>query len=93
MYFSQWNLRSQGIKLKFSPHQLAWHQTHPENTFIIAEALGPRSSKTSSVFLYPGSRIMELDACGLELDASAVGLDACCFELEACGLTLETMGD
>ena len=84
---------TQGIKLKFSPHQLAWHQTHPENTFIIAEALGPRSSKTSSVFLYPGSRIMELDACGLKLDASAVGLDACCSELEACGLTLETMGD
>tara|TARA_R110000851_G_scaffold109727_1_gene232164 strand:- start:101 stop:505 length:405 start_codon:yes stop_codon:yes gene_type:complete len=84
---------TQGIKLKFSPHQLAWHQTHPENTFIIAEALGPRSSKTSSVFLYPGSRIMELDACGLKLDASAVGLDACCSELEACGLTLETMSD
>ena len=84
---------TQGIKLKFSPHQLAWHQTHPENTFIIAEALGPRSSKTSSLFLYRGSRIMELDACGLELDASAVGLDACCSELEACGLTLETMGD
>ena len=84
---------TKGNKLKFSPHQLAWHQTHPENTFIIAEALGPRSSKTSSVFLYPGSRIMELDACGLKLDASAVGLDACCSELEACGLTLETMGD
>tara|TARA_R110002124_G_scaffold276304_1_gene447033 strand:+ start:55 stop:459 length:405 start_codon:yes stop_codon:yes gene_type:complete len=84
---------TKGNKLKFSPHQLAWHQTHPENTFIIAEALGPRSSKTSSLFLYRGSRIMELDACGLELDASAVGLDACCSELEACGLTLETMGD
>ena len=84
---------TKGNKLKFSPHQLAWHQTHPENTFIIAEALGPRSSKTSSLFLYPGSRIMELDARGLKLEASAVGLDACCLELEACGLTLETMGD
>ncbi len=84
---------TKGNKLKFSPHQIAWHQTHPENTFIIAEALGPRSSKTSSLFLYRGSRIMELDACGLELEASAVGLDACCSELEACGLTLETMGD
>ena len=84
---------TKGNKLKFSPHQLAWHQTHPENTFIIAEALGPRSLNTSSVFLYPGSRIMELDACGLGLDASAVGLDACCSELEACGLTLKTMGE
>ena len=84
---------TKGNKLKFSPHQIAWHQTHPENTFIIAEALGPRSSKTSSLFLYRGSRIMELDACGLELEALAVGLDACCSELEACGLTLETMGE
>ena len=84
---------TKGNKLKFSPHQIAWHQTHPENTFIIAEALGPRSSKTSSLFLYRGSRIMVLDACGLELEASAVGLDACCSELEACGLTLETMGE
>ena len=82
-----------GNKIRFSPHQIAFHVKHPQNTFIIAEALGPRSSKTSSLFLYRGSRIMELDACGLELEASAVGLDACCSELEACGLTLETMGE
>ena len=82
---------TKGNKLKFSPHQLAWHQTHPENTFIIAEALGPRSLNTYS--MYKGSRIMELDACGLELEPLACGLDACCLELEACGLTLENMGD
>jgi hypothetical protein len=55
------------------------------------EAHGQRSSKTSSLFLYRGSRIMELDACGLKLEASTVGLEACCLELEACGLTLETL--
>jgi len=82
---------TKGNKLKFSPHQIAWHQTHPENTFIIAEALGPRSLNTYS--MYKGSRIMELDACGLELEPLACGLDACCLELEACGLTLENMGD
>jgi hypothetical protein len=58
---------------------------------LIVEAHGQRSSKTSSLFLYRGSRIMELDACGLKLEASTVGLEACCLELEACGLTLETL--
>ena len=31
---------TRGNKLKFSPHQIAFHKTHPKNTFIIAEALG-----------------------------------------------------
>lgn len=83
---------TKGKKLKFSPHQIAWHQTHPENTFILAEALGQRSSKTSSVSLYRGSSIMELDACGLALEPLAKGLDACCLVLESCGLTLENFG-
>jgi len=71
-----------GNKLKFSPHQLAWHVTHPKNTFIIAEALGPRSSKL--IQMYRGSRIMELAACGFKLEACCLGLDACGLELEAC---------
>jgi hypothetical protein len=61
------------------------------NAVSKVEAHGQRSSKTSSLFLYRGSRIMELDACGLKLEASTVGLEACCLELEACGLTLETL--
>ena len=59
-------------KLKFSPHQIAFHVAHPRNTFIIAEALGPRSVK-----LFRGSRIMELVACGFKLEACCLGLDAC----------------
>ena len=59
-------------KLKFSPHQIAWHVSHPQNTFIIAETLGPRSVK-----LFRGSRIMELVACGFKLEACCLGLDAC----------------
>ena len=67
-----------GNKLKFSPHQIAWHVAHPKNTFIIAEALGPRSVK-----LFRGSRIRELVACGFKLEACCLGLDACCLELES----------
>ena len=74
---------TRGNKLKFSPHQIAFHKTHPKNTFIIAEALGPRSSKL--IQMYRGSRIMELVACGLELEACCLGLEACRLELESLG--------
>ena len=74
---------TRGNKLKFSPHQLAWHVQHPKNTFIIAEALGPRSSKL--IHMFRGSRIMELDACGLELEACCLGLEACCLKLQKLG--------
>ena len=59
-------------KIKFSPHQISFHVKHPHNTFILVEHLGQRCLK-----LFRGSRIMELDACGLKLDACATGLDAC----------------
>jgi hypothetical protein len=72
---------TRGNKLKFSAHQLAWHVQHPKNTFIIAEARGPRSSKL--IQMYRGSRIMELDACGLKLEACHSGLEACCLKLES----------
>ena len=71
---------TRGNKLKFSPHQIAFHKTHPKNTFIIAEALGPRSLKL--VHMYQGSRITELVACGLKLDACSLGLAACCLHLQ-----------
>ena len=74
---------TRGNKLKFSPHQIAFHKSHPENTFIIAEALGPRSSKL--VHMFRGSRITELAACGLKLEALCLGLEACCLELSKLG--------
>ena len=74
---------TKGNKLKFSPHQIAFHLKHPHNTFIIAEALGPRS--LNRFHMYRGSRIMELEACGLELEA-------CCLGLEACRLYLSKLG-
>ncbi len=74
---------TKGNKLRFSPHQIAFHKRHPENTFIMVKALGPLPKKTSSVFLYRGSRISELVACGLKLDACYSDWDACRLALEA----------
>ena len=72
-----------GNKIRFSPHQIAFHVKHPENTFIIAEALGPRSEKL--IYMYKGAQIMELEACGLKLEPLCLGL-------EACGLLLDGLG-
>ena len=52
-------------KIKFSPHQIAFHVKHPNNTFIMVKHLASRDVK-----LYEGLRIMELVACGLKLEAS-----------------------
>ena len=73
---------TKGKKIKFSPHQIAFHVKHPKNTFILVEALGPRSSKL--FYLIPGSRISELVACGLrpKLDACSLELDACCLKFQ-----------
>ena len=67
-------------KVRFSPHQIAFHVKHPNNTFILVEHLGQRSVK-----LFPGSMIRELDACGLALDPLCLTLDACCLWLSELG--------
>ena len=74
---------TKGNKLRFSPHQIAFHVRHPHNTFIMVEALGPRSEKL--IYMYSGKQILELEACGLKLDPLCLGLDAC-------GLWLESLG-
>ena len=74
---------TKGRKFKFSPHQIAWHVQHPKNSFILAEARGPRTANRFQMFR--GSRIMELDACGLELEACRLGLAACSLELSSLG--------
>jgi len=72
-------------KLRFSPHQIAFHVRHPDNTFIIAKTLGPCSPNTSPISMYRGSRIRELAACGLKLDACYSGWDACRLAIEQVG--------
>ena len=61
-------------RVTYSPHQIAFHVKHPNNTFILAEALGPRA--TNRFHLYRGSRIMELIPAGLQLEACCLGLDS-----------------
>ena len=76
---------TKGKKLKFSPHQIAFHVKHPTNTFILAKALGPLPPKTSPISMYRGSRIRELVASGLKLDACYSGWDACRLAIEQVG--------
>ena len=64
-------------KIRFSPHQIAFHSKHPKNTFIMVKTLGPLPPKTSSVSMYRGSRILELVDSGLKLEPDCLGLPAC----------------
>ena len=72
-------------KIKFSPHQISFHVKHPNNTFILVETLDPRSSKHVEYYLFPGSGILALEACGLKLEALATGLEACSLWLDQLG--------
>ena len=76
---------TKGKKIRFSPHQIAFHVKHPRNTFILVEALDPRSSKHVEYYLFPGSGILALEACGLKLEALATGLEACSLWLDQLG--------
>ena len=66
--------------VRFSPHQIAFHVLHPENSFILVKHRG-----SCAVKLYEGSQIKDLVAWGLELEA-------CCLGLAACGLKLSKLG-
>ena len=66
---------TKGRKIKFSPHQIAFHVTHPKNSFILVEALGPRSR--NRFHMYRGSCILELTGRGLELEAWCLGRESC----------------
>ena len=71
---------TRGNSVKLSPHQISFHVRHPKNTFIMVKHLGPCTVK-----LYEGSRIMELEACGLALEPLCLGLEACRLKLESLG--------
>ena len=70
---------TKGRKIRFSPHQIAWHVQHPNNTYILGETRGPCAAKRFQMFR--GSRIRELVTSGLELEACFLGLEACSLEL------------
>ena len=65
-------------KVRFSPHQIAFHVKHRKNTFILVACTPDRGL----VRLYPGARILELVHSGLKLEPLALGWSACCLELE-----------
>ena len=55
-------------KIKFSPHQIAFHVKHPLNTFILVLDASLNVPK-----LYEGSCIRELVACGLKHEPRVQG--------------------
>ena len=65
-------------KVRLSPHQIAFHVRHPNNSFILVESLDQRCLK-----LFEGARIRELVACGFKLEPLCLGLDACRLKLES----------
>ena len=67
-------------KVRLSPHQIAFHVRHPNNSFILVESLDP-----STIKLFPGSMVQELVACGLTLEPLCLGLDACRLRFEELG--------
>ena len=71
---------TRGNSVRFSPHQIAFHYRHPDNTFILVKHRG-----SCAVKLYEGSRIMELVAWGLKLEPLCLGLEACGLRLSALG--------
>jgi hypothetical protein len=71
---------SKSKKVRFSPHQIAFHVRHPKNSFILVKTLDACGLK-----LYEGHRIRELVACGLKLGACESGLEACRLRLEGLG--------
>jgi hypothetical protein len=83
---------AKGNKIKFSPHQIAWHKTHSKNTFIMVKTLDPSSSKTYSISLFRGSSIMTLVRDGVKTEPIACGFPACSLIFDEVGLTLENLG-
>ena len=70
-----------GNKIRFSPHQVAFHVKHSKNTFILVACTLDRGL----VRLYPGHQILELVNSGLKLELLAQGWDACRLQLERLG--------
>ena len=64
-------------KLKFSPHQLAFHIQHPKNSFIFTMQLADQGPK-----LYEGDQVESLAAQGLKLEPICEGLESCIERLE-----------
>ena len=61
-----------GNKIRFSPHQIAFHVKHPQNTFILAKKPSQGSCK-----LFSGTSILALEKEGFKYkDSICLSLDA-----------------
>ena len=69
-------------KVAISPHQVAWHMSHPSGSFVLVRSINKKIKKNLACSLYPGSRILELVASGLKLEPAVRGT------LEACACSL-----
>ena len=69
---------ARGNKITFSPHQIAFHVKHSNNSFIMVTR-----TLTPDPILYEGSQIRELATRGLRLEPIAKSLDPCVKRLEA----------
>ena len=67
-----------GNKIRFSPHQVAFHVKHPKSSFILVACTPDRGL----VRLYSGLKILQLVDSGLKLVPLCAGWDACRLELE-----------
>ena len=65
-------------RIRFSPHQIAFHVTQPKNTFILVACAPDQLARW-----YPGHRILELVDSGLKLEPLCAGWKACRLELES----------
>ena len=71
-----------------SPHQVAWHMSHPSGTFVLVRSINKKIKKNITCSLYPGSEILNLVRLGLNHEPMARGsLDAC-----ACALLVKVGG-
>ena len=59
---------SKSNKIRFSPHQIAFHTSHTNNTFILAKHLGQ-----GAMILGPGSKIQDLLREGFACSSVARG--------------------
>ena len=66
-------------RIRFSPHQIAFHVKHRKNTFILVAC----TPELGTCRLYPGSKILELVDSGLKLEPLAQGWELVRSKLES----------
>ena len=69
-------------KVAISPHQVAWHMSHPSGSFVLVRYLDKKIKKNFTCSLYPGSEMVNLVRLGLVHEPLVRG------SLEACACSL-----